>query len=199
MNFFIYIKQKLVVNALFYKHGAMAFSSFSLATIVSFFSISFKIEDSYFGIATTLILLLSGLIFLDSLTGIVASRHEGNKIESGKLLYTFYKFLMSFLFFWILHEFQNMLNFKINSVKSEYLSSFYKLTKEVLEIITYSVFILLTMREWLSIGENIERRFKKKFYLFTLIERIFDIVENKLMKWLDNTSLCKTDDKNKEE
>lgn len=193
MNFFLYIKQKLFINAILYKHGAMTVSSFSLATIVSFFSVSLRIEDSYFGISTMLILLLSALIFLDSWTGIIASRHEGNKVKSGKLLFTFYKFLMSFLFFWILHEFQNILNLKIKIIQSEYLASFYKLTREVLEIITYSVFILLTMREWLSIGENIERRFNKKFYLFTLIEKIFDIVENKLLKWLDNTSICKTE------
>jgi len=195
MPFLSYINQKIVVNAFLYKHGAMSLSSLSLATFISIFTVNVKIEDSYFGIATTLILLLSLLIFIDSITGIIASRHEGEKIQSGKLLFTFYKFLMSFLFFWILFEFQDKLDLKIAKVKSEYLSTFYKSSKEVLEIITYSVFILLTMREWLSIGENIERRFGKKFYLFTLIEKIFDIVENKLLKWLDGTDLCKTPNK----
>ncbi len=189
LPFFIYLNKKLILATIFYKHGAMTFSSGFIAFVISIFTIS--INESYFGIATSLILLLSGLIMLDSFTGIVASRHEGEKVQSGKLMFTFYKFLMSFFFFWLLSEMQEKLNVKIAHVKSEYVELFYKGTKEIIEIISYSVFILLTLREWLSIGENIERRYNKKFYLFEIVERIFDIVESKLIKWLENKEICK--------
>lgn len=189
LPFFVYLNKKLILATLYYKHGSMALFSWFSAMTISFFTIS--ISESYFGIATSLILLLSGLIILDSFTGIVASRHEGEKVQSGKLMFTFYKFLMSFFFFWLLNEMQEKLNIKIDNVKSEYVELFYKGTKEIIEIISYSVFILLTLREWLSIGENIERRYKKKFYLFEIVERIFDIVESKLIKWLENKDICK--------
>lgn len=189
LPFFIYLNKKLIVATLFYKHGSMALFSGFTAMTISFFTIT--ISESYFGIATSLILLLSALIMFDSFTGIIASRHEGEKVKSGKLMFTFYKFLMSFFFFWLLSELQEKLNIKISHVKSDYLELFYKATKEIIEIISYSVFILLTLREWLSIGENIERRYNKKFYLFEIVEKIFDIVESKLIKWLENKEICK--------
>jgi len=191
LPFFIYLNKKLIVATLFYKKGSMALSSAILGTFISFSTFNVQIEDSYFGISTSFIVLLSVLIMFDSFTGIVASRHEGEKVQSGKLMFTFYKFLMSFFFFWLLNELQEKLNIKIKNVKSEYLELFYKGSKEIIEIISYSVFILLTLREWLSIGENIERRYKKKFYLFEIVEKIFDIVENKLIKWLENKEICK--------
>jgi hypothetical protein len=189
LPFFVYLNKKLILATIFYKHGSMALFSWFSAMTISFFTISIK--ESYFGISTTFILLLSGLIMLDSFTGIVASRHEGEKVKSGKLMFTFYKFLMSFFFFWLLNEMQEKLNIKIHHVKSEYIELFYKGTKEIVEIISYSIFILLTLREWISIGENIERRYSKKFYLFEIVEKIFDIVEIKLIKWLENKEICK--------
>jgi len=191
LPFFLYLNKKLILSTLFYKKGSMAFSSIILGTFISASAFNFSIEDYYFGISTSLILLLSVLIMLDSFSGIIASRHEGEKVQSGKLMFTFYKFLMSFFFFWLLNEMQEKLNIKISHVKSNYLELFYKGTKEIIEIISYSVFILLTLREWLSIGENIERRYNKKFYLFEIVEKIFDIVENKLIKWLENKEICK--------
>lgn len=189
LPFFVYLNKKLILATICYKHGSMALFSWFSAMTISFFTIS--INESYFGISTTFILLLSSLIMLDSLTGIVASRHEGEKVKSGKLMFTFYKFLMSFFFFWLLNEMQEKLNIKIHHVKSDYIELFYKGTKEIVEIISYSIFILLTFREWISIGENIERRYSKKFYLFDIVEKIFDIVENKFIKWLENKEICK--------
>jgi len=191
MTFLAYIKQKLLLNAILYKKGAMTLSSISLATIISFFSLEFKIEDQYFGITTSMILLLSLLIFIDSVTGIIASRHDGNKVESGKLLFIFYKFLLSFLFFWIANEITKSILGRISTSKSNYLITFYSGANEIVEIVTYAILILLMLREWISIGENVERRFNKRYYLFDIIEKIFDLIERKLLGWLENTDMCK--------
>ncbi len=184
------MKAKLLIGALLYKHGAMSFTALTMSLSLSFINL----QDSYFGLSLALILILSILIFLDSFTGILASRFEGEKVQSGKLMFTFYKFLMAFLFFWLLDSLQDKLHLKITEFNSSYMGYFYKSAKEAIEIISYSVFTLLSLREWLSIGENIERRYNKKFYLFTIIEKIFDIVESKLLKWLGTTKLCTVKD-----
>lgn len=190
MKFLTFITNNLLVGTIAYKNGAILVSSLGLATIIDIFSNGFKIPDSFFGISLGLICVLSALIMLDNFTGIIASRHEGKRIKSGKLFYTFLKFLTAFLFFWLLDEIQSKLHVKV-LFSDGYLQTFYKGVKESLEIVTYTIFILLSLREWISIGENIERRFGKKFYLFQIVEKIFDIVESRFIKWLENKEICK--------
>lgn len=182
---FLYKKFFLTIVA--YKHGAMPVLTISFSALFTLLTS----DTHFFGISLSLILLLSLLFIIDLFTGITASKYEGNKVESGRLVYTFYKFLATFLFFWLLDTFQTKLGFKIAHTSSEYVEYFYKAIKESIEIVSYSVFGLLCLREWISIGENIERRFKKKFYLFNIVERMFDIVEDKLLKYLGGTKLCK--------
>lgn len=182
-----YFKSKFVINGLFYKHGAL--STVSLGTATTFTFINF--HDNYFGLSLMLILIYCLFVFFDSLTGIIASKHEGGKIESGKLMFTFYKLLFSFFFFWLLDSLNIKVDEKIASVENGFMFYFFKSCKEGISIVTYAVFTLLALREWLSIGENIERRFNKKLYLFSIVEKIFDIIERKLLTWLDNTSMCK--------
>lgn len=196
MKFIAFITNKLFIGTLVYKKGAVLVSSLSLATLINIFSKELQIPDSFFGISLGLICVLSALIMLDNFTGIVASRHEGNRIESGKLFYTFLKFLTAFLFFWLLDEIQSKLHIKV-SFSDGYLQTFYKGIKESLEIVTYTIFILLSLREWISIGENIERRFGKKFYLFQIIEKIFDVVESKFIRWLETKEICKSQEQDK--
>lgn len=190
MNFLTLAFKNLVLKTIAYKKGAGLLSSFFLVTIVNFFTYKMQIPDSFFGISLGLICILSILIILDSFTGIIASRHEGHKVESGKLFFTFFKFLSAFLFFWLLDEVQCKLGLKIQ-VSGSYLKSFYTGAKETLEIVTYSIFLLLSLREWISIGENIERRYNKTFYLFQIVEKLFDLVEKKLIKWFENKEICK--------
>lgn len=190
MNLLTLAFNKLILKTLAYKKGAALISSFFLVSTINLFTYKIVIPDSFFGISLGLISILSILIILDSFTGIIASRHEGNKVESGKLFFTFFKFLTAFLFFWLLHEIQIKIIIKI-AINDGYLKTFYLGVKETLEIITYSIFLLLSFREWISIGENIESRFKKKFYLFQIVEKLFDIVEKKLIKWFEDKEICK--------
>ena len=190
MNVLTLAFNKLILKTLAYKKGAALLSSFFLVSTINLFTYKVVIPDSFFGISLGLICILSILIILDSFTGIIASRHEGNKVESGKLFFTFFKFLTAFLFFWLLHEVQSKISINIK-VNNGYLKTFYLGVRETLEIITYSIFVLLSFREWISIGENIERRFKKKFYLFQIVEKLFDIVEKKLIKWFEDKEICK--------
>ena len=180
-----YFKMKFFINGVLYKHGAMSASALTAATGLTLINLN----DNYFGLSLMLILIYCTLTILDSFTGIIASRHSGNKIESGKLIFTFYKFLFTFLFFWLLDSLQAKLSIKISSGEYKYLLYFLNPLKEGIEIVTYSVFMLLTFREWLSIGENLQKRFNKKIYLFTIVEKLFDIVERKLLTWLDKSTV----------
>lgn len=181
--------KKLTLKTLFYKNGSIVVSSTILATTIELLTFKFTIPDTFFGISVGLIVILSILIIIDNFTGILASRHEGNKIESSRLFFTFFKFLSAFLFFWLLHEMQSKLGFKISHHKG-FVKSFYIGISEVLEVVTYSIFLLLSFREWISIGENIERRFNKKFYLFQIVEKLFDIVEKRFIKWFEDKGVC---------
>ena len=184
-----YIYSKIFAPLFLYKKGAIAYTSISFATLITGFQSFLKLE--LFGFSMLLIILLFVLVFADSFTGIIASRHNGDKIESGKLMYSFYKILFAFLFFWLISELQNRLTGKIYILKSEYLTSFYRTIKEILDIINVAIFTLFCLREWISIGENIEKRFNKKPYIFGIVEKIFDLIETKLLKYLENKDICK--------
>jgi hypothetical protein len=182
-----YFKTKFVVNGLFYKHGALTTVSVGSATTLSFINF----HDNYFGLSLMLILIYCLFVFFDSITGIFASKYEGGKIESGKLMFTFYKLLFSFFFFWLLDSLNVKIDEKMASLDGSFMMYFFRGCKEGISVVTYSVFTLLALREWLSIGENIEKRFNKKLYLFSIVEKIFDIIEKKLLRWLDNSDVCK--------
>ena len=53
------------------------------------------------------------------------------------------------------------------------------------DVIAVVPVLLLTFREYISIGEDIEILTGRKYYLFTLAERIFEIFEFKFLKKLD--------------
>jgi hypothetical protein len=187
-NLFDYLSTSFYEKAIIYKHGALASISLLFGMGISWLDFN----KNYFGISLSFIFLYCILVFLDSLTGIIASKYKGGKVESGKLLFTFYKLLFTFLFFWILDNVKSRIDAKISFSGDSW---FYSSAEDFIQIITYSVFTLLSLREWLSIGENIESRFGKKFYLFTLIEKVFDIIESKFLTWLEGTSICKKEEK----
>jgi hypothetical protein len=60
------------------------------------------------------------------------------------------------------------------------------------------IFIILVFREYISIGENIQKRFGKKPYIFNLAEKIADIIERTLLKKIENSELCDPKDKKNE-
>jgi hypothetical protein len=115
-----------------------------------------------------LILIIVGFMFLiDWFFGIMAAKKETDYkgIESIKTSYTIIKFIVFFM--WIILSFIIEDKYKEVSWLSYIVSS----------IVTFPL-ILILLREFVSIGENIEKIYKKKPYIFYLVDKVFDIIEN---------------------
>jgi hypothetical protein len=91
------------------------------------------------------------------------------------------------LFFWILWEIK-----KIVSVQDNWM---YIQGEHFVTFIRNFVFIILVLREYISIGENIEKRFGSKPYIFSLAEKLFDIIERKVIKKIEDSSVCDNNEK----
>lgn len=169
--------QTSIIPALTYKKGALAIMSIPFAMVLD------AIYGAQFlGINVTFLFLFLVLILFDLITGIVASRHVGEQIQSTKLVYTFYKVLMYLLFFWVLEEVQ-----RIIPLDDSFL---YQQALHVLSFTRGFIFIILTLREYISVGENIEKRFNKKPYIFTLTEKLAEIIEAKIIRKIEDSNVC---------
>lgn len=168
-----------IIPALTYKKGALIIWAIPFSVLLETIY-----TGSFLGINLTFTILFIVLIFFDFLTGIIASKFSGEKIESTKIAFTFYKVLMYLLFFWLV--------FEINKNISES-DSFLAIQGEHTINFTRSfIFSILVLREYISIGENIEKRFGKKPYIFTLVEKLADIIENQLIKKIEDSDIFKT-------
>lgn len=117
---------------------------------------------------------LTGLfIIVDFVTGIVASRYEGSRIQSSKWGVTIGKFFGLFLYSCLAAVVILLLS-----------SNYFVLT------MIFAPVILTLLKEYISIGENFERRFGKKAYMFTVIDKVFDILEMKFFKTLEEKEIC---------
>ena len=162
-----------------YKNGAMFISSITLSAILEL--ISKFVDSTFLGVGSTFLVLISMLFLVDFWCGIVASLHEhkisvlkGNelkekKLSSSKITLTFLKFIVLFFWMWIAAEINNI--FKNSTFLSDIIST-----------ITIVPLVLIALREFVSIGENIERRYGIKPYIFTLIEKMFDIIQLKFLE-----------------
>ena len=175
-----------IIPALTYKKGALIIWSIPFSVLIEMIY-----TDSFLGINLTFTILFIVLILFDFFTGIAVSRFKGEKIEPNKIAFTFYKILMYLLFFWLV--------FEINKSILESDSFLSEQGQHSINFIRNFVFTILVLREYISIGENIEKRFGKKPYIFTLVEKISDIIENKLIRKIEDSELCNTKDKNKDE
>ena len=175
-----------IIPALTYKKGALVIWSIPFSVLIEMIY-----TGSFLGINLTFTVLFMVLIFFDFITGLVASKFAGEKIQSTKIAFTFYKVLMYLLFFWLV--------FEINKSILESDSFLSEQGQHSINFIRNFVFTILVLREYISIGENIEKRFGKKPYIFTLVEKISDIIENKLIRKIEDSELCNTKDKDKDE
>ena len=165
---------KIVSNALMYKNGSL------IVTSVLFSSASKILNIEILGKPISLLILISLLFIADFITGVMASRYESKistdplviedkKFKSSKITFTFFKFIMLFMWIWL----EDSVNSKVSEIPS--LCYIYELLRVV-------PLILISLREYVSIGENIERRYGKKPYMFNLAEKIFEILEFKFIK-----------------
>lgn len=174
-------------KAFLYKNGSAAVLSLSLSTVISGFE---KVYDfDFLGISFTFIMLAVALIMLDFVTGALASRHEEKNKEgwfkSKKVSYTIYKFLSIMLLLWLAQELHDLSVDNFERSEGGYWKAIYGGAASTVSIVRTCVFTLICGREYVSIGENIEQRFGKKYYAFTLFEKIFDVIELKFIKKIE--------------
>lgn len=167
---------KLLTSAVTYKNGALVATSF----LMSFTGHILELE--IFGKPMGLLVLTSFLFVCDFFSGVVASRHEASlaenerelarkKFKSSKITFTFLKFVMLFLWIWL----EESVSDRIKHI--EILNSSYELVRSI-------PIILIALREYVSIGENIERKYNMKPYMFSLADKIFEILELKFLNKL---------------
>jgi len=156
-------------------------TSLSLVTTL----ISYILNESFLGVSVTLLVVISALIIVDQALGTTASAHkaeealleanidkyEEHKFKSSKIMYTIFKFISIYL--WLLLSF----------TASQHVEGLLYL-EEIIHALSLVPIFLFGLREYVSIGESLEVLFGKKPYLFTLANRIFQILQLKFFKKL---------------
>ena len=182
-----------------YKQGVLIPVSISIGVFFELIS-TFLLDTSFLGVTTGFLILISVLILIDFWTGVSATHFkynnlkeeyekaneeekkelkkelEDSRIQSNKITFTFFKFIMLFLWIWIAF----MIESKLGNI--EWLVVIY-------QSITTIPLVLVSLREYISIGENIKKRYGKMPYIFSFAEKLFDLLQGKFFKSaeIDNT------------
>lgn len=191
-------------KAITYKKGSALLASFGSAIMLTSAENIWQME--FFGISYSFLMLAVGLIMLDFLTGAIASRYEMNNadgwFQSEKITLTVYKFLSIFLLLWIASELHKVTLNAMNNTDKAFWKAIYGSALSTVSLARTTVFALICGREYISLGENIYRRFGKKFYCFVIFEKLFDVLEGKFIKKIEGTACPdnkgKKDENNKE-
>lgn len=191
-NMIVYIQGLIsaTLKAFYYKKGSLLLVSILPALAIEMVNLN----TGFFGISLGFIILFIVLIIADFITGIIASRYNGSKIESSKITFTFFKIFMYILCFWILHQINNEIQLNKSKNNTSVLNFLYDYSENIIGFLRNFIFTLVSMREYISIGENLEKRYNKKIYVFSLFEKIFDIIELKFFKKLEDTKICNLKD-----
>lgn len=154
---------------------------FSLLTTI----ITYILNESFLGVSVLLLVVISCLIIVDQILGTSASSHqakeallkgdkdkyENYKFKSSKIMYTIFKFMSIYL--WLL------LSFSASSHVKDI-----DLLEPIIHTLALVPIFLFGLREYISIGESLEILFGKKPYLFTLANKIFELLQLKFFKKL---------------
>lgn len=172
-----------VYNAFAYKHGSLMILGLPISLMIEMVTAS-----SFLGISVTFIFLLVILMTTDFFTGVMAAKTKGEKRTSKGFSYTVYKFFSAVFFFWMLAE--------VNKLLDDQSGWVYENGLLMNAFIRNFIFIILVFREFISIGENIQITFGKKPYIFVLASKIIDVVEDKFIKKIADSDVCKDEPKN---
>lgn len=127
-----------------------------------------------FGVSMGFIVIVCVFMSVDWGLGVSASVcADKQKFESKKVTYTILKFATFFMWLYF-----------INQAKKEYADN--SILSETVLIIQVFVLILIGLREFVSIGENIERIWGDKPYIFKLVDMVFESLERVFKKKIDN-------------
>lgn len=123
-------------------------------------------ETSILGVSAKFLILIAFLMMCDWRFGVKASMSQGKKFESSRVIYTIIKFLTLFLWLWLSQEIGKLYEGNL-------------ITDFTINFVSVFVLILVALREFVSIGENIETIYGKKPYMFELVDVIFTAIERK--------------------
>ena len=191
-----------ITKSIIYKKGILIpisiLGSITLETIHTYLT-----DTSFLGVTTGFLILISILFIIDFWTGSCASHYEyklaikkvkeenctlaeaeaeEKKFKSSKITFTFFKFVMLFMWIWLAF----VISHKIKDVT--YLNNLYNVIAKI-------PLILVALREYVSIGENIKRQYGKTPYIFTLAEKLFDFLQGKFLKKIDEETPHETNNK----
>lgn len=167
----------LLLNAIQYKKGALIVLALPFSVVIDILY-----NGSFLGIGVGFILFFFVLIMVDLFTGIIAAKHEGETIMSAKILFTVYKIFFYMAFFLMVYLIKKELTRQDYWIYEQFIHG--------MNVVSLTVLVLLVLREYVSIGENFERRFGKKHEIFKLVDKIADIIENKLIKKIEDSEIC---------
>lgn len=188
-----------------YKSGTLF--GVSIASAITIEAIISILKLNFLGVSVGVIVMLAIFIVIDWFTGTAATRKRAdtamknkddkefqkNKIKSGKVTFTIFKFMSLYLWLILTHTFmQSAINQGFIDPGAEKHASFG--VASILRIITIIPIALFLFREFVSIGENIESLYGKKPYLFELGEKIFDILQFNFLARIKKATAPKSDD-----
>ena len=151
-----------------YKKGVLLIFAIPFSLLMEFIY-----NGSFLGIGVLYIILFGALMMTDFFTGWNAARHKGEKTDPDKIVYTFLKAFLYVLFFFIMYNIEK-------DLKREGYWVYQQLNHGV-NIFSFMIFTILALKEYVSIGDNIKKRFGKKPDIFRLVDRIATTIEDKLI------------------
>lgn len=162
----------------------------SVLSAVSLEAISVFLKLDFLGVTVGMLVTVGFFIIMDWWTGSAASQsiatiafnkgdeegYQKYRIKSFKVTFTIFKFISLYLWLVLSHNVYEIAvenGFVIRATSTVQAAGFHT----VLRIFAIVPIILFGFREFVSIGENIHVIYGKKPYLFTLGEKIFEVLQ----------------------
>ncbi len=143
-------------------HKGLSLLSIPLSTILLMTSTWFSLDY----VPAKMLLIITGLVLVDMITGLVATRVQNEKFTSSKGLESVWKLISYALFLYIVVQFDNM-----PAIKE---SPFLRVGLTYFKLIIYTLAIVWEFYSW---GENLERIYGRKPKLFTFLDSLAEILE----------------------
>lgn len=169
----------------------------SLVTAVSLEALAEVLQLDFLGVTVGMLAMVAFFIIADWWTGSAASNmramkfrehgdmegYEENRIKSSKVSFTIFKFISLYLWLVLSHSvYETAVKNSFILIPTEDIHAVGLHT--ALKIISIVPVMLFGFREFISIGENIKNMYGKTPYLFTLGERIFDMLQFNFLRKL---------------
>lgn len=164
INAFKYIFNILLSKKICISLGLSSLITILLDRLIAYFDMTKNLVE--YKILVSLFILTNIFVFIDFILGIFASKSRKEVISSKKWGQTVSKILGIVLY----------MSFGLTLL---YITKF---DNNIFVIINTGI-ILTIFKEYISIGENIEAVFEKKPYIFYLVDKIFELVEDKFFNF----------------